>query len=168
MWCSDSIWGGGYACRHTVIVERYSEGMSPYDDVSTKDWSDIVEEIEDFFDEKAYLKIREKNLNKNVSRDRFIKDTYRLKPEVVEWLNANVKPRIDEDKQDSSGWGVGSDFYNVHSVISFSIFFHRRRDALAFIKHWSEHKKPTFYFNYFHDIKKKLNLTTNKLELVVE
>ena len=137
-WCSDSIWGGCYDCQVIVSIYRISENKTYYDPPD-KDW-DIIEEDKE-------------------------SDILRLKPEVMEWLNTNIPDR--KHKESPKGWAVGTDKYNSNSGISFNIFFHRQKDAMAFIKRWSNYKKPVNYLNYFKDIRKKLDQNTGKLKLEI-
>jgi hypothetical protein len=81
-----------------------------------------------------------------------------LKQEVIDWLNENVAddPKPYDD-QVANGWCMGNDSYRGKgSLMDVSLFFYRRRDALAFVKRWSVHKKCTTYFDYFKEIRKEL------------
>jgi hypothetical protein len=91
-------------------------------------------------------------------------DAPALRPHVVEWLETNVKDRKG-DKDCNKGWCVGSGDYNSKGyVYDFTIFFHRKADAMAFIKEFSKYKKPTDYWDYFNCDRKVLNLETLKYE----
>lgn len=80
-----------------------------------------------------------------------------LKPEVIEWLNENVKDSTDKAmKHQPQGWAIGTDEYRLNGSSDLAIWFLRRRDAMKFIKHWSTFKKPTSYYNAFHYDKRKL------------
>jgi len=140
-WCSDSNWGGQYNCRVIVSIDRIPDGKTYYD-APEPDWLNILEKHTfDYGD-----------------------DVRRLRPEVIQWLNDNVKDReSDEQKQ---GWCVGTDEYNSNNVISFAIFFERPSDALKFVKRWSSHKKPVHYLNYFQDIRRELDFATGRLKRV--
>lgn len=166
-WCSDSNWGGNYDCKYIVTIDRIPKGGSYYD-TPESDWTNLVTSYK-IFDQKEYDSLKSYYKDKYDEEEllsRSHKKTTTLKKEVVEWLNSNVKDRIREDI--NKGWCIGSDKYNLNANISISIFFHRRRDALKFIKEWSEYKKPTTYFDYFKDIRKELNNETMKLEVVEE
>jgi hypothetical protein len=151
-WCSDSIWGGNYSCRVIVGLDRVPEGKTYYDP-PCPDWSLLQEHKFDSGD-KDKLSFRN--------------TTLRVRPDVINWLNANVKDiklhKWEKDNgQSSKGWAVGTDKYNSQNTISFAFFFQRRRDGMAFIKHWSVHKKPVSYLQYFTDVRKELNFKTGKL-----
>lgn len=147
-WCSDSIWGGNYNCRVIVSIDRIAEDKTYYDP-PMEDWTNLIEEHEyDHRDEAGFMH----------------HDTRRLKPEVMQWLKDNIKERnCAEHKQ---GWAVGTDKYYSNDGLSFTVFFERTSDALKFIKRWSVFKKPVDYLNYFRDVRRKLNMTTNTLQLV--
>ena len=142
-WCSDSNWGGIYHCRHVVDVPRNLKGEC-YHDGPHIDWIDMTTTKEYDVDDFGY---------------EITKQLAILKPEVIEWLNENVKDRKDSDCV--KGWAYGSDEYRSHdSSVSMSIFFHRRNDAMKFIKTFSVFRKPIHYLNYFKDDRKELNLDT--------
>jgi hypothetical protein len=91
--------------------------------------------------------------------------TRRLKPEVIKWLNDNVKDISDSCNENTTkAWAVGNDEYNATDSLSFSLFFQRQTDAMKFIKHWSHYKNPVDYLNYFKDIRRKLNFETGRLQ----
>lgn len=87
---------------------------------------------------------------------------YELKPEVIKWLEENVK---DENAK-LKGWCCGNKEYNSLMGEYFSVFFYRRRDALNFIKTWSIHKKPTETYNQNTYVRKVLDKKTNTLKVV--
>lgn len=88
-------------------------------------------------------------------------DCYYLKPEVYDWLIANVK----DDQKGNKGWCCGNDEYNTRTY-EFNLFFYRRKDTLKFIKEWGEYGKPTETYNQNTYVKKKLNLKTMKYEII--
>lgn len=145
-WCSDSNWGGVYHCKHVVDVSR-NLNDEEYNDGPHADWIDVTttkEYVDDSFGHE---------ITKNIII---------LKPDVVDWLNENIKDRKDECVK---GWAYGSDKYLCRdSGISLSIFFHRRNDAMKFIRTFSVFKNPVFFLNYFKDERKMLNMETLKLE----
>lgn len=164
-WCSDSNWGGHYDCRYIITIDRIPKGKTYYDSPE-KDWVNLVESRM-FFDKEEYDSLKSFYKDKYSESDlkrMSQKKTYTLKKEVREWLKSNIKDRKGEEI--NKGWCIGSDRYNSDSGISIRVFFHRRVDALNFIKEWSEYKKPTTYFDYFKDIRKELKLETMKLEVV--
>ncbi len=149
-WCSDSNWGGHYDCRVIVTIDRIAEGKTYYDPPTT-DWTNLIEKVDlewkQFGDSHA---------------------TYRLKQEVVDWLNANIQDRKTPKYHagGTKGWAMGTDKYNENSGISFNIFFESARQAAKFIKQWSSFKKPVDSLNYFKDIRRKLDITTNRMKRV--
>lgn len=176
MFCTSPCWGKkntAYWCRYLVSVERTREKKHPY--TKDEDWVNLTEKFT-FFDEEEYNRRKEwdkehpRSFELTEEQERLLctKDAYRLKPEVLKWLNENIKERKDPDYP--QGWCVGDEAYLARDIMNTNIFFHRKADALAFIKHWSRFKKPTTYFNYFANpiIRKELNLETNKLEYVEE
>lgn len=150
-WCSMSHWDNeNYDCRHIVSIQEIPED-GEYHDGPTDDWKALVTE-------------REVELPKSKTHPfgeiMIVPD---LNPSALSWLEENVQDRKNEDN--NKGWCIGNEKYRSRGALSLSIFFHRRRDAMKFIKTWSVHKKPVRYFNYFTDIKKKINFETGKLEL---
>lgn len=84
-----------------------------------------------------------------------------LQQEVTDWLNANIKNTKDEP-----GWCMGNEEYrNISTSLSMMLWFYRRRDALAFIRHWSCYKKPTHTYNQNTYVSKALDLKSKKLKL---
>lgn len=94
---------------------------------------------------------------KNIVDEDEKNDIIRFKPDVIEWLKKNFADRR---------WAIGTDEYNNRSRISISVFFQSTKDAMKFIKQWSSHKRPVNYFNYFRDIRFKLNEKTGRLSRV--
>ncbi len=173
-WCSDSNWGGNYDCRHIVTIPRNLREES-YHDGPHIDWGNVTTTKEyfdeDFFNEtvKLFKKISKENseisdLEIPVKRDTYTKKIPILKPEVINWLNENVKDRKGDSPK---GWACGSDEYlSDDSSISLSVFFHRKSDAMNFIKTFSVFKKPVSFLNYFKDDRRKLNMETLKLDKI--
>lgn len=159
IWCSMSHWDGEiYHCRHLV-------GLNSYEDGYVEDWNNLIDEdAEKFFNQEEYdfwcqSKYSEKYGISN--KDDVMKSVNNLKPEVLQWLKENVKDRKGETN--NKGWCIGSTEYRANdSGSSFTIFFHRRKDAMAFIKRFSKWKKPIQYCQYFTDVRKTLNLETGK------
>jgi hypothetical protein len=161
IWCSDSNWGGQYDCRHLVSVDKYH-----LDSESREDWDNLVDEkAEIYFDQDECDRLTEMYINRGITPDKewFEKSSPNLKPEVLQWLVDNVEDRPKSSGEDClKGWCVGSTEYRHTDGGSITIFFHRRKDAMAFIKKWSKWKKPTHYCQYFTDVRKKLDLETMK------
>ena len=167
-WCIDSIWGGHYDCRHIVTIKRNLK-LEEVRGEPHIDWTNTIEK-KDFFSQEKYDLIKEiweeksKPIDEESIRRLSTDYTYIIKPEMIKWLENNIKDRKGEDSD--KGWTIGTDQYNSNAHSGFDIFFHRQKDALAFIKEFSIYKKPTDFFNYFRDIRKKLDFNTMKLVTV--
>lgn len=165
IWCSESNWGGvHYDCRHLVDLKDYE----PHD---RTDWSNIVDYTKFIYCDKDYAKIymermAERGIDFTQAEAEDMFTTHRkiptLKPEVFEWLEQNVKDRNGEGCV--KGWCIGSEEYRRTNTSDMCIFFHRRSDAMAFIRVFSVYKKPVHYCQYFSDVRKRLNLETMKYE----
>jgi len=83
-----------------------------------------------------------------------------LKPEVIEWLNENIKPA----KDGSPGWAIGNDEYRTVQSYNLTIWFIRHPDAQKFIKEWSSFGKATSYFDYFKNPIVNLVLDTTTMK----
>lgn len=156
-WCSDSNRGGNYNCRVIVQINRIAEGKTYYNP-PTIDWTNLIEKDETFQyqDEAGFTK----------------HGTNRLKPEVIAWLEANIKDRtlkkwqIETYNDSPKGWAIGTDAYNCRNRLSFTLFFERTSDAFKFIKRWSVYHRPIDYLNYFKDIRRKFDFETKTLRRV--
>lgn len=161
IWCSKSNWDGEhYDCRHLVGLSSYQEGY-------TEDWNNLIDEAaEEWFDQEEYEFWCQTEAAKKYGlpdKQSFFKKVNNLKPEVLQWLEENVEDRTGE--KINKGWCIGSTEYRANdSKISFTVFFHRRKDAMAFIRRFSKWKKPIDYCQYFTDIRKTLNLETGKYD----
>lgn len=158
-WCSDSNWGGHYDCRHIVTIKCYDE----YE----YDWNQVIDEsAEEWFDEEAFNRMKsyflEKGHDEDMLKGAFVKEVPNLRQDILSWLAENVADRKDPECE--KGWCIGSNDYRSSEVTSFSVFFHRRKDAMAFIRNFSQYKKPVHYCQYFSDVRKKLNIETMKYE----
>lgn len=155
--CRDSYWfDGTYWCRHLVNFNKY-------EDHNIVDWDNLIDENSDTaLDEFAYR--LGKNFRPDMDEKELIsksqKPVKNLKPHVLQWLHDNVKDRKDSDC--TKGWDIGSTDYRATESSSFTIFFHRKNDAMAFIRQFSIHKKPVHYCQYFSDVRKELDLNTGK------
>ena len=166
-WCSESIWGGMYSCRHLISIEKYKD-YDPENEPEA-DWLNNVE-TKDYFDQDTYdtykqsfMKVTgevDEDLLQSLSQSK----TLTLNKNVIKWLNENIEDR--EGEEINKGWAIGTDDYYHKSYGKFTLFFHREEDAMAFINKFSEYKVPTEYLNYFKDIRKKIDFETNKLELI--
>lgn len=154
-WCSDSIWDGIFDCRYILTIER---DIDPEFDTLLADTEFFSQEEYDILEKMYGDNSRYKDLL--VSKDMCMRNTFRLNDAVLTWLHNNVKDRKGEDI--NKGWAIGSDEYNRASYPQgkFDIFFHRRKDLLAFVKEFSKYQRPTHYFDYFNDVRKTLDLET--------
>lgn len=119
------------------------------------DFTSIIDFDIGFFNEVRYNRLIKRGWDDEKSRISVCGDaTNRLKPHVIKWLEENIKDRKDDNYP--KGYSYGDDATNC-DAIDFSILFHRKNDAMNFIKEFSLRKKPTFYFDYFKDIRKTLN-----------
>ena len=167
IWCSDTQDNSTYNCRHSVTIESHLD-VKDYQEKKDVDWTNCIIE-KDFFNEERYnnfIEIRKENgesINEESLKSISVDTTYQLKLELLKWLKENIKDRTKHDN--NNGWNIGSELYLSKNVSCVTIFFHRRRDALNFIKQFSVYKNPTFYLNYFKDIRKIINFNTLKLEM---
>lgn len=120
-----------YDCRHIVTIEMINAGGT-FNDKSARN-----PEYVNLLDNKV------ENFRSVIS----------LKPEVLAWLEENVKNR--EDEEQPKGWCIGSPEYIAIDTLGFAIFFHRQTDARAFAKKWAKHGTFDSYFDYFNDIRRK-------------
>ncbi len=154
-WCSDSIWGGNYNCRVIVSIRSRVDGKGYYDP-PTEDWKNLIEEHPMPHPIELFGR----------------HNTWRLKPEVMEWLEKNIPDRklrkwqIVKYNDSPKGWAVGTDKYNSNDVCSFNVFFDSYRQAARFIKRWSSIGKPADYLNYFRDLRRKYNPLTKTTQKV--
>lgn len=155
--CSESYWfDGTYLCRHIVSFNKYEEH-------NKIDWDNLIDEnAETILDEFAYElgKKYKPELDESVLISKSQKPVKNLKPHVLQWLEDNVKDR--KDHECTKGWDIGSAEYRGTESPSLAIFFHRKNDAMAFIREFSVHKKPVHYCQYFSDVRKELDLSTGK------
>ena len=157
-----------YEAPHMVVIEKY---LRDADDAPVEnDWTALIE-IKEFLNQTKRERNEEfyKQLNEDlpVEERSQVTDEYldyisteevaTLRPEVVDWLNENVKPSTDKARKDRpEAWAMGNDEYRESESFSLTLWFVRRNDAMKFIKHWSGHEKPTTYLNYFKDDRRKL------------
>ncbi len=156
-WCSDSNWGGTFDCRYILTIEQdvdpdFGELLTATKFFSQQEFDMLSEMYKDTPEYRHLI----------VSKEMAMRNTFRLSPNVLQWLSDNVLPRKGFDINE--GWAIGTDEYNRTSYPqgAFDIFFHRKRDLMNFIKEFSKYKKPTVYFDYFNDTRKELNLKTLK------
>jgi hypothetical protein len=119
------------------------------------DFKNILLE-EDYLEVESLERFRSSELSEGFVEEEikamFTKVGVNLKPEVIQWLEDNVKDRDTSrfgDEESSKGWCVGNaEYRNRESYNGMSIWFHRKKDLLAFVREWSEFKVPTTAFNY--------------------
>lgn len=163
IWCRDSNWGGEYSCRHLVHFNKY-------EDHNANDWDALIDD-----QSEVYMSQSRYETSKEVHGDRLSEDfhvqmatrkTNNLKPHVIGWLHAYVQDRPKHDKEESpKGWCIPSKESRAGESMSMTVFFHRKRDAMAFIRRFSEHRKPVHYCQYFSDVRKTLDLDTGKYKV---
>ena len=172
--CHEDINGEIYNCKYLITIEEFLDEEFVVDKINKDkdfikdmDWYNNIIEKE-FFNKQRFEFIKElrKNQGKNeIDKVSEYNDvTYILKPEIIKWLNENIKNGKDKDK--TKGWNIGSDLYNSKNSCSFNIFFYRYIDAMKFVKEFSVYKKPLNYLNYFDDIRKQYNIKSKKLEVI--
>ena len=192
-WCSESCWNDKmfdseamvYFSRRITLTDilENNSGIELFTKIINPDFEKLAIE-ETVFNEKKYnkdSKIFIENIlkYKKVSEEEILKikedlkETYfdlvpTLKPEIIDWLNENIKdeknPESDEI-QDKKGWCIGNDSYRGQAN-DITIFFKRELDALRFIREWSVFKEPVFYFDYFSDDRRNMDL--NKLIYILK
>ena len=90
------------------------------------------------------------NFTEDQIRSMSMRSTPEPRPEVMAWLHENVADVRDADQP--QGWCIGNHAYRSRGGAGeLTFWFRRRRDAMAFIRRWSVHGKPTTYLNYFKD-----------------
>ena len=165
IWCSSSIWDGKhYDCRHLVSI-------SAYKDYDVDNWKNVIEPNADMvINESSYNILKNiKEKCPNYDEDAFLEASRRpvlgLKPHVLQWLHTNVEDRPQQKTSEGEslkGWCIGSPKYRGINESAFTVFFYRKKDAMKFIKEFSEYKKPVIYCQKFSDVRKKLDLNTRK------
>lgn len=179
-WCSESNWNGeNFFGEVHVVINKYidTDSISQFDDeIEDPDYINLTTAVNVFNKEIYDMKLefkKERAANRNEPFDEAaffeeqkevcVKEIRCLTPEVIAWLNENVKDqpiykKEDDDEvsrsplADTKGWAIGNDAYNARQAFGeVSIFFARQVDALKFIRKFSVFKMPTFYFDYFLD-----------------
>lgn len=170
MWCSASNWDNeNFNTSYMISINKYEDRSAyPSYKILDEDWSELIELkdniwCQDIYDEWVECFKKPSTTRDPVKDEEFAKreatkfNVPFLKQDVVDWLNANVKDNARPYDQPANGWCMGNDSYRAGgSRNELSIFFYRRSDAMAFVKFWSVHHKPTTYLDYFKDIRKEL------------
>ena len=175
MYCSRSNWDSNAFCTSYMISIDKFDGRSEFPSykVEDEDWKTLLEFKDNFWCQDVYdehmarfasdaykSKERKSTPEQNERFAKFDATKYGvpfLNQEVIDWLNENVMDAAKPYEQPANGWCMGDDSYRASgSSMDFALFFHRRKDAMAFVKRWSVHKKCTTYFDYFKEIRKEL------------
>lgn len=138
-WCSRSHWDGKvFDCTYMVTIDKFVRMYGEHGDCKEQeDFGNLLEKKSHVTDEGAL--------------GMYDMGVMTLKPEVEQWLIDNVEDNKSASHKGEKGWCMGDDEYRAHDMLSLTLFFYRRRDAMKFIKEWSSHRKPTTYLNYFKD-----------------
>lgn len=168
MWCSQSHWDGkSFRTSYMISIDSY-DGRRQFPSHEVEDWSNLLV-FKDVWCQEVYdesmARFSSGDYNGKITPDQYevfasVHATKHsvpfLKQEVIDWLNENVADDAKPDDQPANGWCMGNDDYRSSGSSSLGLWFYRRRDALAFVKRWSVHKKCTTYFDYFNEIRKEL------------
>ena len=175
-WINESIYDNkGFDGEVIVSIHKHLDSPKQLSDFTKNspnlDWVNTVVES-NFIDKKEleyfteiYKKTAEEKgeiFNPSDLKDgMFKRETVTLKQEVIDWLNDNLKDVKGSDEntpiEKRKSWGIGSQSQNSKQSYQIDIVFTRQLDALEFIKQWSVYKKPTIYFDYFHDDKREMD-----------
>ena len=174
------VYFGDTLTRSDILENNEWENIKEIISKPNPDFTNLVQE-KLFFNEKNFKECAEmekKYLSKDLGRDltreeikkiedSYKKDdlelTYTLNPNIIEWLNENVKDfkNFDgtniEDINERKGWCIGND-EAISKNDEFTIFFKRELDALKFIREFSIFKEPIFYFDYFLEDRRNMDL----------
>lgn len=162
MYCTECHWNGEqYWSRHHVTFDRSNSVGDDGVLVPNPDWDRLIEEPELLDSEK---RDRQRARGLSYPDEDYLAPCPTLKPEILEWLRIHVRPPASPSdlKGDPWGWAMGNPSYRMRGFHSFALWFYRRKDAMAFIREWSVHKKPTSYFNYFSGHRWTLDPATGK------
>lgn len=177
-WCSKSIYDGKHFDGEVMVIFSGDVSNNFIDnndiDIDDFDFERLTEEKK-FFDQSSwdfrldYYKEKAEKKGKVFNESDYDdikhlenKKTVSLKQEVVDWLNENIEDNKgttqDTPENERKAWGVGNDEYNSAQSYRIHVFFARQKDALKFIERWSIYKKPTYYFDYFHDESREMDI----------
>lgn len=155
-----------YECRYLVHIPYFlspdMESVNANIDVET-DIKNLIDEYVEFCNHDRIKRLIAKGHDKEYAKQACSSDfTSRLKPHVIQWLDDNIEDRKDDTYP--KGYCVGNDDYNKNQE-DFVIFFHRRNDAIKFIKEFSVHKKYTVYSDSFKNVRKILGPNGKYVEI---
>ncbi len=182
-WCNESNWDNESFDGEVMVYFGEiigTDSICKYENkIKDPDFVNLTDNLK-FFDEKYFDKefdrykktfekfAKEYSSNKIITaeiiedlKENSKKTTVILKPEIINWLNQNIKDEKPLDGEQLSlaerkGWCTGSNKYNSNESWEISLFFKRQVDALKFIREFSIFKSPTFYFDYFHDERREM------------
>ena len=166
-WCSKSIWENENFDGEVMVSISENIDTDSIDKYRTKikdpdfEKLTIKKEFENKEETKRLQKFFDENYpEKEKKVETIYKTTVTLKPEVIEWLNQNIKDikgtTVDTPLNERKGWAIGNDEYNSNQHWEINIFFARQLDALKFIRQFSIFKDPTLYFDYFREDRREL------------
>jgi hypothetical protein len=152
--------------KYLISIDQYERRAAfPSYEIIDDDWTNLIEFTNEYFDQKEYDETmarlaemdKDHEFDEMYARGNATKlNVPTLKQEVIDWLNENVADDPNPIEQCAKGWCMGNISYRATDHCQLSLFFYRRSDAMAFVKRWSVHKKPTTYLDYFKDIRKEL------------
>ena len=138
-WCSSAEHNGEtYDAPNMVSINKLEE-------LDKAEWDNLIDTNGVVSEES--VRIAEMMQEKYPDYKPHASDCPTLKPEILAWLDENIKPQ----KNGEPGWAMGDDQYRVIQTYELTLWFQRRNDAKKFIKTWSKFKKATSYFDYFKD-----------------
>lgn len=141
---SECNWGGDYLCRHLVSIDtrdEFSIGIGgDLDRIATRVTYPASDEVI-----KRYSELYDGELNDAIIES-LGERGYELRPHVVDWLNNNIKSRKC-DPTHPQGWAT----HECNRFNSIALGFHRRNDAMKFIREFSSLGKPVYRTQYFKD-----------------
>jgi hypothetical protein len=152
-----------FAATYMVSIKKwpnYDVKLPLNQQTISPDWLAVIDEVT-FLSQTEYNRnaevfrlMAERGSAVDVTEEQLQSMSLRSAPEpraeVLAWLEANVANVKDADQP--QGWCMGNRDYRYGGAVGeLTFWFRRRRDAMAFIRRWSEHGKPTSYLNYFKD-----------------
>lgn len=163
MFCNESNWGG------KTFWSRYMVTLDTFKKVDQEDMRNLLEE-KTGFNNKEWESLQRIKEEMGWSEEDMLRQRRRCENtkyrvfnhEVMKWLEDNVAD-VRNPEQDNKGWCVGSEDYHMGDKKDICIWFCRRKDAMAFIKAFSSHRRPTTYFDYFKGKRRELDLTRKVL-----
>lgn len=122
-----------FESRYIVTLRQFVDKEPLFPLEQTEYWDKVAEKYCSFETCRTFIPSEEKVR---------IHDTYesmgRLQTYVIHWLNDNVENSTDSKREWKQGWD-----YHHSKNVDINIFFLRKRDALKFIKNFSESGEPS-------------------------